>query len=239
MRVLLTSLLAAGIGAAAPPCAAFDASSRPFKLTLGDYRYGGHDGQDLNLRYQQGDSHAWVGDYRERGFGNQWRAGFDSSVSIGGPFSLQPSAQVAQGGFVGGSLNLQVGDTWFGLVGIGRTNLKPYFNLNFDPNDAYTLGAGHKGERGDQIALTLIADNRLHTGQRDWHLTGRWPVGDDMRLSIDLLRKSGLADDGPVTEAWGCSITWDFASWFLRVAYDPKQNFSAQDATRFAAGLRF
>jgi hypothetical protein len=58
-----------------------------------------------------------------------------------------------------------------------------------------------------------------------------------MRLTLDLLRKSGL-NAGPIT-AWGFSANWDWPAWFVRVARDPYQNFPAQDAWRFAAGVRF
>jgi hypothetical protein len=53
-----------------------------------------------------------------------------------------------------------------------------------------------------------------------------------------LLRKSGFSEAGPIT-GWGFSANWDWPAWFLRIAYDPYQNFSAQNAWRFAAGVRF
>jgi len=213
--------------------------SKPWKLILADYHYSdGTDGQDANLRWRRDDTNAWIGTYHDKTFGSQARTGFDTSIALGGSATLQPSLQAASLGFFGGSLNLQVGDPWFVLLGWGRTNLKPYFNLNFDPNDAITLGAGWHGEGGRSVSLSVIADDRLHTGQKDWHLYGRWPVYTDLRMTLDLMRKTGQGDSGPV-HAWGLSATFDFPSWFIRVARDPKQNFSALDATRIAAGLRF
>jgi hypothetical protein len=59
------------------------------------------------------------------------------------------------------------------------------------------------------------------------------------RLAVGLFRrKSGLSDAGPIT-GWGFSANWEWPGWFLRVAYDPYQNFSAQNAWRFAGGVRF
>ena len=223
------------------PCAArADADdSRPYKFTVGDYHYSDHyNGQDVNLRWQRDDTHVWVGAYHDPVFGSQARTGFDTAIALGGSASLQPSLQVASRGFVGGSVNLQIGDPWFVLAGWGRTNLKPYFNLNFDPNDAITAGFGWHGAQGRAVSLTVIADDRLHTGQKDWHLVGRWPVAPDRRLTVDLLHKTGDGDGGPVN-AWGWSTTLDFPAWFVRLARDPKQNFSTQDVTRLAAGLRF
>lgn len=212
---------------------------RPFKLTIGDYRYNhGGDGHDLNLRWRRGDTDVWIGAYRDPVFGTQTRAGVDTSLALGGSAILQPSLQVASGGFVGGSLNFQVGDPWFALVGLGRTNLKPYFNLNFDPNDAITAAIGWHGDNGRTISLTIVADDRLHTGQKDWHLYGRWPLSEDLRATLDLLRKTGEGDGGYV-RSWGWSATLDFPAWFVRLARDPKQNFSTQDATRVALGIRF
>jgi hypothetical protein len=212
-------------------------AGRDWKLTLGDYRYTDYSGHDVNLRWHRDDTDAWLGVYSDRVFGTQTRAGFDTGYNIAPSLQLQPSLQIATMGFVGGSLNLQAGDEWFGLAGIGRTNLKPYFNLNFDPNDALTFGAGHRGAGGSVYTLFVVADDRLHTQQRDWHLNVRIPVH-EMRATLDILRKSGLSDVGPIT-AWGFTANWDWPTWFVRLARDPKENFSAQDAWRFAAGVRF
>lgn len=221
-----------------------DEIERTWKFTAGHYRYRGddttHHGDDVNLRWQRDDTHAWGGVYQDRNVGTQWRGGLDSSWSLCEGLSLQPSVQTASGGFLGGSATVEAdAGHWYGLIGWGRTNLKPYFNLNFDPNDAVTLGGGWRGEQGRMIGTTWIADDRLHTGQRHWHLLVHWPTGDRERLSLDLLRKRGQGDTGPV-QAWGWTVTYDApAGWFLRCAHDPKQNFSAQDALRVSLGTRW
>ncbi|TAK88721.1 MAG: hypothetical protein EPO09_17810 [Aquabacterium sp.] len=209
----------------------------PFKLTVGYYQYADDQGKDVNLRWQHEGSHVWLGHYEDHGFGAQDRMGADTSIDVSEMISLQPSIQAATGGFVGGSLNAQVGHDWYGLMGFGRTNLKPYFNLNFDPNDAITLGAGRQFANGQNWSVFVVHDDRLHTGQTDWHLTARIPVEED-RLSLDLMRKSGDSDVGYI-RAWSLSATWDFPRWFLRLARDPKQSFSAEDAWRLSAGVRF
>jgi hypothetical protein len=234
------SLIAAIVLLLMRPAAAADAdvpSAASWKLTLGHYFYTTDAGDDLNLRWQRGDTHAWAGLYRDPSFGSQLRAGIDGAVNLGRHAQLQPSLQVATQGFVGGSLTLQAGDAWFGLAGIGRTNLRPYFNLNFDPNDAVTVGVGHRSDAGNQYSLYVVTDDRLHTRQRHYHLLARIPLG-SRRLTIDVLRKSGLGDTGPVS-GWGLSVTCDWPRWFLRAAEDPHQNFSTQNALRLAAGLRW
>jgi len=125
---------------------------RPWKLTLGDYIYSNYSGGDVNLRWRRNDTDAWVGVYSDRLFGTQGRVGADTSINLTDSLQLQPSLQLATQGFVGGSLTLQVGGDWFGIAGIGRTNLKPYFNLNFDPNDALTFGVGHRTAGADHLA---------------------------------------------------------------------------------------
>lgn len=230
LLLLVLAVLTAGARADEPP---------EYKLTLGQYRYpSGNSGQDVNLRRLDGDTHSWLGFYRDRDFGRQARAGVDTAIDISPGWSLQPSLQAASRGFLGGSVNLQWGETWYGLVGWGRTNLRPYYNLNWDPNDAITLGGGWHGDGGRSLALTVIADDRLHTHQRHVHLTGRWPLDEGVRLTVDLLRKTGQGDDGDV-RAWGWSATLDWPRGFLRWAHDPKQNFSALDADRLSLGLRF
>ncbi|MCH7342781.1 hypothetical protein LZ017_05230 [Pelomonas sp. CA6] len=217
---------------------AAQADEPAFKLTAGHYDYGGYAGQDLNLRWRGEDREAWVGLYHDPQFGSQARAGADASINLTGWAQLQPSLQLASRGFVGGSVNLQLGTRWYGLLGWGRTNLKPYYNLNFDPNDAITVGLGWHEDDGRGLQLFVVADDRLHTGQRDTHVLLRWPLAEGQRLTLDLMHKRGQGDGGPV-RAWGWSATWDWPRWFLRLARDPKQNFSTDDATRFSAGLRF
>jgi hypothetical protein len=232
-RALLIALLA---GAAAPADDAC-ANSLAWKLTVGEYAYADYYGTDVNLRWRANDTSAWAAFYTDPRFGTQGRAGADTSIDAGKYCQVQPSLQFASGGFVGGSVNLQAGNSWYGLAGIGRTDARPYFNLNFDPNDAVTLGAGHRAANGAGFLVFVVADDRFHTGQRDWHLNIQIPAGDS-HATLDLLRKSGLSDAGPVT-GWGFSANWDWPTWFLRAAYDPYQNFSAQNAWRFATGFRF
>ena len=224
--------------AAAVQAAAADA---PFKLTVGQYRYGGNfGGQDANLRYRSGDSSAWVGAYRDRESGEQARAGVDTSWQpiAGSTLALQPSLQWASGGFWGGSFSVELGEPWFVQVGIGRTNTRPYFNLNFDPNDALSLAAGYRDDSGRTFYLMTIRDDRLGTRQQHTHAVARWPVGDGERATVDVLRKTGIGDSGPVA-GWGVTLGYDWPRWFARLAHEPYQNFSAVTATRLSLGLRF
>ena len=222
-----------------------------FKLTLGRYRMSGDStgfvGTDLNLRWRRDARNLWLGAYQDTDFGRQFRAGYDDQWVLRDdpvlPVQLQPSLQLASGGFVGGSLALQIGAPFYAQVGIGRTNLRPYANLNFDPNDAISMALGWQGTGGRQLQLLVIADDRLSTGQQHHHLTLRWPLpagglSDRLRLTADLLHKQGQGDTGPVN-AWGWTLGLDGKVWFARLARDPKQNFSAQDAWRMSAGRRF
>lgn len=220
-----------GVGAAAA------ASDLRWKLTAGEYAYADYAGTDLNLRWRDEGTDAWVGVYEDRVFGTQGRVGTDTVFDVAKYVHVQPSLQLATGGFAGGSVNVQAGGSWYGMAGIGRTDGRPYFNLNFDPNDAVTLGGGHQGADGYSYLVFVVADNRFHTGQRDWHFNAQIPFGDS-HATFDLLRKSGLSDAGPIA-AWGFSANYDWPGWFLRLAYDPYQNFSAHNVWRFAGGLRF
>ena len=236
--------------AAAATAAADTAVGGEFKLTLGRYRMSsrgnGFDGTDLNLRWRRDGRNLWLGVYQDRAFGRGVRAGYDDQWPLRDdpvlPVQLQPSLQLASGGFVGGSLAVQAGAPFYVQIGIGRTNLRPYANLNFDPNDAVSTALGWQGEGGRQLQLLVIADDRLGTGQQHHHLMLRWPLPADLlgplRLTTDLLHKQGLGDTGPVN-TWGWTLGLDGKVWFARLAHDPKQNFSAQDAWRLSAGRRF
>lgn len=215
-----------------------------YKLTVGRYALGngGGVGTDANLRWRLDERTLWVGAYGDAAFGRQLRAGWEQGLAgppvLGQPLQWLGSLQLASRGFVGGSLSLQWGAPFYGQLGWGRTNLRPYANLNFDPNDALSAALGWQGAGGHQLALSVIADDRLHTGQQHHHLTLRWPLQPGLRLSTDLLHKQGQGDGGPV-RAWGWSLGLDGAPWFVRVARDPKQNFSPLDAWRLSGGWRF
>jgi hypothetical protein len=215
-----------------------------WKLSLGLYRPQARTadtGHDLNLRWRHDDSSLWLGVYHDAGTGTQTRGGWDTrwQPDADVPIALLPSVQVASGGFVGGSVNVEVGTTWFAQAGLGRTNTKPYVNLNFDPNDAAMGALGWRDDHEGQVMLSVIRDNRLGTGQQDLHLSAQRPLGNGQRLTLDLLHKHGRIDDGSWVRGNGVTATYDWPRWFLRVALDPYQNFSAQAVWRFTAGLRF
>ena len=220
----------------APPSRAAD-NPYPWKLSLGEYFYSHYDGSDVNLRWRGFGTSAWVGLYSDSVFGTQWRSGVDTSLQVSKYLQVQPSLQVASRGFIGGSLNLQIGTDWYALAGIGRTDTRPYFNLNFDPNDALTLGIGHTQDNGWIYSAFVVADDRFHTGQRDWHANAQIPFGGS-HATLDVLYKSGLSDAGHI-RAWGGSVNYDWNRWFARLAFDPYQNFSVQSAWRVAGGVRF
>lgn len=223
-----------------------DIDAAEYKLTVGRYHMNSgataHEATDINLRRRQGSRTLWLGVFRDGEQGPQWRVGWDESWPLVAdptlPVQLLPSLQWAGGGFVGGSLAVQAGAPFYVQLGVGRTNLKPYANLNFDPNDAITLALGWQGEGGRQLSTSVIADDRLGTGQQHHHLTLRWPLPDALRLSADLLHKQGQGDAG-VVNAWGWTLGLDSARWFARLARDPKQNFSVYDAWRLSGGVRF
>lgn len=237
---LITSLpLAAQERASQPAEPDAQPVSRPFKLSVGGYAYSDSTiGKDLNLRWEQGRTRAWLGYYTDPTFGHQTRAGFDHTLEIAPAALMQVSLQGASQGYFGGSVLFVLGDPWFVVAGLGRTNLRPYFNLSFDPNDSITAGFGWKGPGDTAVAMTLVADDRLGTGQRVWHVFGRTRPTDDLRVTLDLNYKNGNGDSGPV-HGWGVSMTLDFPRWFVRLAYEQKQNFTLVDAKRLTVGARF
>lgn len=213
------------------------AGDDPFKLTAGYYRMSENgNAVDVNLRHSSDYGNAWLGYFRAPAIeARQWRAGWDRS--FGEAVRLQPSVQVASGGFVGGSLNVETGSTWVAGAGLGRTNLRPYYNLNFDPNDSWTLLAAYRADGGRSLSASYVRDNRQNPDQQHFHLTLREPVGESRRLTVDVLYKRGLVDGSRIARA-GATVTWDWAKYFVRLAYDPKTNFTLDDAWRLSVGIR-
>lgn len=216
---------------------------RPWKFTTGLYALSGGGqphalGIDLNLRRSGNFGNAWIGWYHQDAGGpTQWRTGWDRYFRVSEVLRVQPSVQAASGGFLGGSLYAEAGQDWYAGVGAGRTNLRPYVNLNFDPNDMAMLVAGHRNER-QQLQALLIADNRENPDQRHLHLNWRGERGPGERLTLDLLATRGLVD-GERIRRLGASLTWDAPRWSLRLAWDPKVNFTPQDMLRVSVAARF
>jgi hypothetical protein len=220
-----------------------DDGPAPFKLTTGVYQLSGGGvpsgtALDLNLRNTSDLGNVWVGWYRAPVQDvSQARAGWDRSFAWG-PVRVMPSLQWATGGFWGGSIAVETGETWFAGAGLGRTNLRPYVNLNFDPNDAWTLTGGYRWADNHVLSLLLVRDNREHPDEQHLHLVYRTPVEGDRRLTLDLLAKRGLVDGEPIRR-FGFTVGYDWPRHFVRLAWDPKVNFTAQDMLRLSAGLRF
>lgn len=242
--VVLLGLL---LGPLAAACAAEDAAQAQqavsFKLTAGHYQLSGGglpsvSGLDVNLRATGSFGNAWAGWYGSASQNiKQVRAGWDNSYKLG-PMRLMPSLQIASGGFVGGSAMAEIGDTWFVGAGAGRTNLRNYANLNFDPNDAWMLSGGYRWANNQSLSLQIVRDNRQNPDQQNIHLLYRLPVNSEDRLTLDLLNKKGLVAGLPI-QRLGFSVGYDWPRYFVRVAYDPLVNFSTQDMLRLSVGTRF
>lgn len=214
-----------------------------YKLTVGQYQLSGGglpavSGLDVNLRATGSFGNAWLGWYGSASQDvKQLRAGWDSSYKLG-PVRFMPSLQIAAGGFVGGSAMVETGDTWFIGIGAGRTNLRNYANLNFDPNDAWMLSGGYRGADNRSLALQVVRDNRLNPDQQNVHVVYRMPINGTDRLTLDLLQKKGLVAGLPINR-FGLSVGYDWPQYFVRVAWDPRVNFTEQDMLRLSAGVRF
>ncbi len=214
------------------------ATNASYKLTTGYYSFSSQSpGWDVNLRSSSEIGNVWLGYFAQSSQQiSEWRVGWDRS--FGKEFRITPSIQSASGGFWGGSIQAEVGDPWFGSLGLGRTNLRPYFNLNFDPNDSYMLSVGKHLSGKDIFSLQYIRDNRANPDQRHLHLVYRRQVNQQDRLSMDLLYKTGLVS-GETIRRWGLSVTYDWPAWFVRVAWDPNVNFSTENSLRLSTGIRF
>ena len=211
-----------------------------YKLTLSYYSTKESQANDVNMRASRANQTVWLGYYREtQGKFDQFRAGYERTDQI--PFTkIVSSFQVADHGFLGLSETAEIGVPFFALVGYGRTNLKPYNNINFDPNDAITYGIGWRGEDDTSISLYSVRDVRIIPGQRITHLFLRKLITDSQRITIDIFNKTGPNDDmGKSINATGTAITYDVSRYFLRFAYEPKVNFSQENMTRISTGVRF
>ena len=217
-----------------------------WKLTPSAYHEtAGQSAVDLNLRGNRGDDTFWIGQYRRGSEFQQTRAGYERQFTV--PVGrVIASGQYASQGFLGASVTLEASaaatSPYFGLLGLGRTNQKPYYNLNFDPNDSVLIGAGWRPDEGTVLTLFQVRDDRLDTGQRVTHLVLRRKAGARSRWTVDLFQRSGRSDADPESQSFkanGIALTYDHEPWFVRLAWDPKVNYTDSDMTRLAVGVRF
>lgn len=197
---------------------------------------------DVNLRGNTERYTFWLGDYKAPDGFQQLRAGLESGMPLGAWGKLVGSLQMASGGFAGGSLTwdgrAESGPGWAPMVGIGRTNVRPYVNLNFDPNDSVLLGLTHTRPTGAVVMAFQIRDDRLGTGQRVTHLVWRGPVA-GRRLTLDAFARSGAAERGePVFRGHGLTGTLDLGPGFIRLGWDGHANYSAAHVLRLSLGTR-
>ena len=217
-----------------------------WKLTPSVYREtAGRSAVDLNLRGNREDDTFWIGQYRRGVEFQQTRAGYERQFAV--PMGrVIASGQYASRGFWGGSVTLEASAAAMGpcvgLLGLGRTNRKPYYNLNFYPNDSVLIGAGWRPDEGTALTLFQVRDDRLGTGQRVTHFVLRQKTGARSRWTVDLFKRSGRSDADPESESFkanGITLTYDREPWFVRLAWDPKVNYTSSDMTRLAIGVRF
>ena len=208
------------------------------KLTVGLYDAGDVSSLDVNLRYSVGSWTGWVGDYRGDDHVRQSRGGVEYDLKRRWLF-LAPSIQAASGRFVGGSMYSEVGDRIYAIAGVSRTNLRPYVNLNFDPNDSWQLGIGGHPRQADAVALFTVWDNRLNTGQQITHLIVRHRMERAQRVTVDVSYKSGHDDSGTYLTGTAEAIEYDRGRWFAKGARDAHANFEADTMWRLGAGVRF
>ncbi|MFT5589254.1 MAG: hypothetical protein ACI9ZF_001428 [Bradyrhizobium sp.] len=210
-----------------------------FKLTPSYYfSSDNNDAFDLNLRAVLGEHTAWVGAYRDKENLQQSRTGYEYRPDFG---LVRPvfSAQLASGGFLGGSVTTEIGNSNFVIAGFGRTNLKDYFNLNFDPNDAITLGIGSRAMPKTELSLFHIWDDRLDTKQHVTHAVARYKPNDAERWTADASYKHGRTGNGDNVQGYALTVTYDFGDYFVRGARDQHANFSAVSQNRISLGRRF
>jgi hypothetical protein len=198
------------------------------------------DGMDLNLRGSRDARVFWLGHYWRTNEFQQSRAGLEQSLSYDWG-KLLLSAQAATRGFLGLASQAEIGSGGVRLLaGFGRTNLKPYYNLNFDPNDAVTLGLAADLPAGMHASFFAVHDDRLDTGQTVLHAVLRTSEGPAQRWTVDAFQRRGPSGDGGErVRRTGLGITYDRAPYFARIVFDPNANFSGHDMWRLGFGGRF
>lgn len=210
------------------------------KLTLGIYFTPGARVYDLNLRHQFGSSFtAWIAGFYDPKSNKLMRVGGQYDYKKGW-LHLVPSLEVSTTKAMSGSLSSELGSgTTTFLAGISRTNLRPFFDLFWDPGDSVQLGIAHRISSYDRISAFTIFDVRLHTQQQNTHVLWRHKLNRNNGITFDGLFKSGHAESGEFIYRVGLGVYYDRPKLFWKIYYDPRVNFTDHTMVRSGIGLKF
>jgi hypothetical protein len=209
-----------------------------YKATVTGYLVDHDQDVDFNLRRRFGPAVAWGGVFLDRHGPGQGRVGAEYDLQREGVLVV-PTLNVATNGLVAGSLYAELGHRVYGIAGYAVTNLKPFYNLSFDPNDSVQLGLGWHLSSFDRLVAFCIFDVRLHTGQQDTHLLWRHKLSPRDGITVDSLFKSGRTDEGRYIHAFGLGVYYDRPRTFYKAYWDPYVNFSRHTMLRVGAGVKF
>jgi hypothetical protein len=214
------------------------ADDRPWKATGSLYFLPDDRNEDFNLKRQISNVGAWLGVFHDPQTVTVGRVGMEVDWRDG-PALVVPTLQVATNGLIAGQLYAELGGQSYAIVGGSRTNLRPFYNLSFDPNESVQLGLGRHLSHYDRIYAFTIFDVRLHTGQQDTHVLWRHRLSPTTGLTWDALYKSGEIDPRRTIHAVGVGAYLDRSRWFLKAYFDPYVNFTAATMVRLGLGAKF
>ena len=209
------------------------------KLTFATYFISGAQSYDLNLRHQFGPWTAWIAAFYDTQGTKLMRVGAQYDYKKGW-LHLVPSVEIATTRALSGSLSAELGSgKTVALAGIARTNLRPFFDLFWDPGDSVQLGVARKISNYDRIQGFTIFDVRLHTGQQNTHVLWRHKLNANNGITFDGVFKTGHGDSGEFIKAAGIGVYYDRHHWFWKLYYDPRVNFTDHSMVRAGIGLKF
>ena len=209
------------------------------KLTFSTYFTSGSRAYDLNLRHQFGPWTAWIAGFYDPQSNKLMRVGAQYDYKKGW-LHIVPSLEVATTKAMSGSLSSELGSgKTVVLAGVSRTNLRPFFDLFWDPGDSVQLGIAHRLSSYDRISAFTIFDVRLHTKQQNTHVLWRRKLNRNNGITFDALFKSGTAESGEFIYDVGIGVYYDRPKWFWKVYYDPHVNFTDHTMVRTGIGLKF
>jgi hypothetical protein len=214
------------------------ADDRPWKATGSLYLLPEDRNEDLNLKREVSNVGAWVGVFHDPQTVTVARVGGELDWHAG-PALVVPTVQAATNGLKAGQFYAELGGKTYAIVGASRTNLRPFYNLSFDPNESVQLGLGRHLSRFDKVYAFTIFDVRLHTGQQNTHVLWRHRLSPTTGLTWDALYKSGEIDSGRTVHAVGLGAYLDRSRWFLKAYFDPYVNFTAASMVRLGLGAKF
>ncbi|MES2423330.1 MAG: hypothetical protein V4562_02800 [Pseudomonadota bacterium] len=156
-----------------------------------------------------------------------------------GSVYVKPSLFSNADGGSGAGFWLGRGETWRLAVGTRRQSARSGLGFAPDMGESSLVTASYLWSDQQSLSLQWLRQGNAEQGQRTLNLVYGTELSGSEKIKVGISAITGWAPLGGSQQRIGLSLGYDWPSYFVQLAYDPKANFGTQDQFRVSAGTRF